>query len=681
VSAGVLPEVPLLLERPPVDWERHRGDKRPKILPPPGEVWRNPSTGRKVGHRYYTRVTTYADAITEAYNLTAWKLRRLALGLGQRADYVRLAAAYTSSEHDRDALDELVGKALEAAGPNSADLGTALHALTERLDRGDDLGTPPDEVLPDLAAYTALTQGLIAYRHREARVVCDQLETAGTPDGHAHIAEPCPAGCGPEVLHIIDTKTGSIRYPGKMSTQLAIYSRSDLYEPATGERTPIEVCQSWGAIIHLPVESGECAPFWLDLEHGWRGAELCGPVREWHKVKADDILRPFASVQPVKVIVSDVIEGEPIMEVTRIEPRLASTNIKAPPAPGLGDVTELLAESLAAVAGAVDLETPAERDDAGDEAALHEDLEPSVAEVVHRAIVGDEADRPAPEPCDVRVVNAEHPDEPAEHWCATHDSGWPHDEPEPRVPEDVVDVTTASGKVDPLGPYPVSLAQAMQPDGRVLKETRRPGIPLPPGPDTCAHSGGRTMIPGRGLCCRDCGEPAGFGPQPATPERCETTELRVDECACPKHRPDLVNVDDSGVEPDDGPTEWPGVDDVPIEQLASGPDSDAEDEPEVDQLADEIARCVTVRDLELLSSKRWREWQQPHRDLAVERHDQLERAERAAKPVAAFEAAVAAASTRAELLEVMNAAQGAAWLTAELEALAGARWAELRVPA
>lgn len=618
VSASTLPEVPLLLERPPVDWERHRGDKRPKILPPPGVTWRNPTTGRKINYRYYTRVTTYADAITEAYNLMRWQLRRLALGLGQRADYVRLAAAYTDSEHDREALDELVGKALEAAGPNSADLGTALHALTERLDRGDDLGTPPEEVLPDLAAYTALTQGLIAYRHREARVVCDGLETAGTPDGHAHIAEPCPAGCGPEVLHIIDTKTGSIRYPGKMATQLAIYSRSDLYVPATGERIPVEVCQAWGAIIHLPAESGECAPFWLDLEHGWRGAELCGPVREWHRVKADDILRPFASVQPVRMV-----DGE----VTRIEPRLASTNIKAPPAPAAGDVTELLAESLADLGVQLD---------------------------------------------DPDTVRDEQLD------------GEPDDEPELRVPEDVVDVTTVSGKIDPLGPYPVSLAQAMQPDGKVLAETRRPGR----CPALLSN-----IDPGAPRCDYPAGHPGGHRfPAEVTPvERC-VHELRLGECAMPSCRPDLAHLDDEGVERDDGPTE------IPAEELAAQTVRDdvyamraamnVTDEQRAElveaaedlggMLAEQIRQCVTVRDVELLSSRRWREWSQGHRDLAVDRHDQLEAEERAAKPRAAFEAAVAAATSVQQLERIMVETSGQSWRDDACLDLASARWREIR---
>jgi hypothetical protein len=338
-----LPE-PIKLERPDVDWQRHEGTGAPKILPPPGVEWRSPSGKTRQRHRYYTRVTTYADAISDQYNLTLWRMRRVALGLGQRPDYVRLASALTDRDDDRDALDELVGKALEAAGPNKADEGTALHALTERIDRGEDLGNPPPELLPDLTAYEVLSGELFRFVARECRVVCDELEVAGTPDGIAHLAEPCPAGCGPDVLHVVDTKTGSIRYPAKMAIQLAIYARSKRYDPATGERSELgggrPVCLAWGAIVHLPVESGRAAPYWLDLEKGWHGAALCGPVREWNRQKADEILVPFREVRPV-------VAG-PDGTVERGEVRLASHNPKAPVAapPEVTDLTDPLEASL-----------------------------------------------------------------------------------------------------------------------------------------------------------------------------------------------------------------------------------------------------------------------------------------------------------------------------------------------
>lgn len=331
-----------VIERVEVDWERHKGTGAPKIKPPPGVEWRSASGKTRQRHRYFTRVTTYADAISDQYNLMRWKQRRVALGLGQRPDYVRLASALTDRDDDRDALDELVDKALEAAGPNKADEGTALHALFERIDRGEPLGNPPPELVPDLAAYEALSAEAFRWVVRECRTVCDELQVAGTPDGLAHVAEPCPAGCGPEVLHVGDSKTGSIRYPAKMAIQLAIYARSERYSPETGERTPlgggVEVCTRWGFIVHSPVESGRSAPYWLDLDDGWRGALLCGPVREWNARKADELLVPFREVLPVQVSADG--------ELIRGDVRPASYNPRgsapAAPAPEVADVTALV---------------------------------------------------------------------------------------------------------------------------------------------------------------------------------------------------------------------------------------------------------------------------------------------------------------------------------------------------
>lgn len=104
-----LPE-PVKLERPDVDWERHKGTGAPKVLPPPGVAWRSASGKTKQRHRYYTRVTTYADAISDQYNLGKWRMRRIALGMGQRPDYVRLASSLTDRDDDRDALDEQIAQ-------------------------------------------------------------------------------------------------------------------------------------------------------------------------------------------------------------------------------------------------------------------------------------------------------------------------------------------------------------------------------------------------------------------------------------------------------------------------------------------------------------------------------------------------------------------------------------------
>jgi hypothetical protein len=297
--------VTVTLERPDHDWTRD-GYGRPIILPDPR--WRtqyaDPATGETEapsswysddGSRYpdrrYTRVTTYGEALLDGSALGRWKMRRVALGMGRRPDYVTAAAALTAEDRDKAALNDLAEKALEAAGPNAADIGTALHGFTERMDRGEDVGVVPPKYQADLDAYRRVVEPL-TFLHRECRMVCDTLETAGTPDGIAACTVPDPDGVA-DVPRIVDLKTGNIDYTaGKFSTQLAIYAHSALYDPRDGTRTALELSTSWGLVIHMPAGMGSAQLRWLRLDHGWAGALLAGPVREWRKAGARELSRP-----------------------------------------------------------------------------------------------------------------------------------------------------------------------------------------------------------------------------------------------------------------------------------------------------------------------------------------------------------------------------------------------------
>lgn len=286
------------LQRTGEDWVRHEGNGSPKIKPPPGVVWLGRTGKPSTAGRYYTRVTTFAKAIDETSKLMAWKMRGVLVGLGQRPDYVVAAAALTMSDADRKAADELAEKALDASGPSAALVGTALHTWTERLDRGEPLGFIPPHLVPLVDAYARLTAPL-TFHHREVRMVCDDLQTAGTPDAIGTCSIPDPDGVV-EGLRIIDLKSGKVAYPGPMSVQLATYGRSDLYDPATGERTPLEgVNQRWGLIVHTQ-QDGKVPPglYWLNLEHGNEGIELCRLVRTWRKVKPAAILQAVDGLGP-----------------------------------------------------------------------------------------------------------------------------------------------------------------------------------------------------------------------------------------------------------------------------------------------------------------------------------------------------------------------------------------------
>src|SRR4051794_3691391 len=183
--------------RPELDWERD-GQGRPRILPDPtwSEQQRRAWQGDRAndeGGVEYTRVTTFAEALQDSSALTRWKMRRAVLGMGRRPDYVTVAAALSTEDRDRDALDDLAEKALEAAGPNAADVGTALHAFTERIDRGEDVGAVPDQYAGTLEAYRQVI-GHLRFVEFECRTVCDELEVAGTPDRVGFCDVPDPDG-------------------------------------------------------------------------------------------------------------------------------------------------------------------------------------------------------------------------------------------------------------------------------------------------------------------------------------------------------------------------------------------------------------------------------------------------------------------------------------------------------
>lgn len=231
----------------------------------------------------YARASSFGDVLDDRTNLEKWKVRMAVHGLTRRPD-LYLQATTTPLEN-RAALNKIADAAAEhAGGSQKATIGTVLHELTERIDRGVDPGPVPAEYAADLAAYRAAT-GRYSFEHIERFMVCDELEVAGTPDRLGYDeSEGDEAGVGP--LRVLDLKTGgSNGFLDKHAVQLAIYAHSVLYDPATGERTPVDVAQDYGLIFHLPAGQGEFGLYRLDLAAGWDGALLAADVRRWRRRK------------------------------------------------------------------------------------------------------------------------------------------------------------------------------------------------------------------------------------------------------------------------------------------------------------------------------------------------------------------------------------------------------------
>ena len=237
---------------------------RPKVIPPD-----QGADAKKVS---YTRCTTFVSVLEDRYNLEKWLQRMVATGLAQRPDLVLAAAA---AQDNKSKLNGLCDDAIEAAkGKAAATTGTALHTLTEMLDRGEDLPALPPDAARDVAAYQAATAKL-DWVGIEQFVVNDPLQVGGTPDRIVQIGG---------TRHIADLKTGNIGYGRlKIAMQLAMYARSRAYNPANGDRDPLDVDVDKALVIHLPQGQATCTLHWVDIAAGWSAVKVAAEVRDWRK--------------------------------------------------------------------------------------------------------------------------------------------------------------------------------------------------------------------------------------------------------------------------------------------------------------------------------------------------------------------------------------------------------------
>lgn len=244
----------------------------------------------------YTRCTTFVSAFEDTYNLEQWKLRQAAIGLSMRRD---LQLAVVAHRDDKKRLNEVCKEALDAAASSAAaTTGTALHSLTEQMDRGQEPTHVPEENVKDLAAYAEATVDLKPI-YIEQLVVHDPWKVAGTPDRVVEYQGK---------RYIADLKTGDVEWgAGKIAAQLAMYARSEVYDIKTGARSMHEAEFDKGLVIHLPAGSGECEVLWIDLLAGWEIARTCRDVRDRRQLKARDLYAPFT---PPPLVREVDIQGE-----------------------------------------------------------------------------------------------------------------------------------------------------------------------------------------------------------------------------------------------------------------------------------------------------------------------------------------------------------------------------------
>lgn len=263
----------------------------------------------------HTRVTTFVKSASSTFSLNQWQQRMVIAGLVQRRDLLALAHGL-DVKRDRNTLNSIADQAKEAAGQKvAANLGTAYHAFSERLDAGlIGLQDIPPEYRGRMEQYSNTVQrsGLVTrpeWIERTTAVRADQVSgqmpVAGTLDRIFQL----PNG----ELVIGDLKTGAdLSYGwGEIAAQLAIYAHGvnthglfdwntktwdnhdSSYRPAIRE---LSVRTDFAIVIHLPAGGEGCTLYRVDIQKGWERAQVCGQVMTMQKSK-DSLAHPVTVLE------------------------------------------------------------------------------------------------------------------------------------------------------------------------------------------------------------------------------------------------------------------------------------------------------------------------------------------------------------------------------------------------
>jgi len=234
--------------------------------------------GKPVRH---ARATTIAGVLDEREALEKWGKRMVALGLSARPDL--LALVHVTPADKKQELNAICNDATEAAaGSRGANMGNALHALTERVDAGETVIVPPS-LQRDVDAYVAELA-----RH-SIEILPEYIERVCV---NAKLDEPI-AGTTDRIVRwqgalvVLDVKSAaSMDFAWrKTAIQLSIYANADsLYDREAGTHTDMPpVTRATGIVMHLPAGKGVCKAYAVDLRAGWDAAAQSVAVRQWRK--------------------------------------------------------------------------------------------------------------------------------------------------------------------------------------------------------------------------------------------------------------------------------------------------------------------------------------------------------------------------------------------------------------
>lgn len=243
----------------------------------------DPSTGEERG---WTRVSTMAQTLSDKFGLARWEARLITHGLGQRPDLVALA--HSTELTDSKALDQIAGKALAASRADvGANHGTAVHQWTAQLDAGQSVGVPRP-FHTDVAAYRAaltLHELEVMPDFIERIVICPGMGCVGTLD---RLVIALGDDGGHYVLDVKTIKSRNLAYSwGEIAIQLALYANaSHAWDSAQRRWLPMPkgVSRSKAIVAHIPIGEERCDLYDVDIERGWRAAQLALDVRNYRKL-------------------------------------------------------------------------------------------------------------------------------------------------------------------------------------------------------------------------------------------------------------------------------------------------------------------------------------------------------------------------------------------------------------
>jgi hypothetical protein len=249
-----------------------------------------------------TRCTTFNKAASDQNALSDWGKRNVLIGASLRPDLVAKAHGLTHAD-DKGRLMSLVSELETAAGAKvSADIGTMIHEITERLD-GDPTYKIADVPAQFREAALLYRTTLLAHGLRPVQGLIERTTYVPEFGGVVGTLDRVYYHEKSGTYLIGDVKTGKTLEYGmdEIETQEAIYARgvngagvydwnTDTWCPpgsygdsvGTGPWQVPPVSEDWGIVIHMPVQgddAGKCLLVEADLQRGWRHAKVCYDVR------------------------------------------------------------------------------------------------------------------------------------------------------------------------------------------------------------------------------------------------------------------------------------------------------------------------------------------------------------------------------------------------------------------